>query len=357
MHPVDVFISRLMDLPHRLTEAAFILVAFTIGALVYCYVWERRRSPERLSFRGTMREIFRPDMYKCQTSRADIFNAAFVYTVFLPVLITILTLIGAFISAEAIRGGLVDLFGPHNAMLTSGPAVVAVQTTALFLGGELGVYVGHLMLHKVPLLWALHRVHHSAESLTPFTRFRDHPLDLVFFFVTRSVGVGVVAGSALFLTGTRLDPAAMGIIATIGLFTPFGPDLWRHCHIPISFGWLNRIFNAPVMHQIHHSAELRHRDKNLGGDLMIFDWLFGTLYVPKERETYRWGLNDDELGENNPHVTLRGFYLEPLATAWQVIRGKPKAEAPVRPEADAASRPGQPGSLAIPDPVAGANAG
>ena len=74
-----------------------------------------------------------------------------------------------------------------------------------------------------------------------------------------------------------------------------------------------------MLHQIHHSAEPRHRDKNLGGQLSVFDWLFGTIYVPQGREAYRWGLNDRELGENNPHVRLRDFYFEPAAHAWRLL--------------------------------------
>ena len=76
------------------------------------------------------------------------------------------------------------------------------------------------------------------------------------------------------------------------------------------------------MHQLHHSAELRHRDRNFGTQLAIFDWLFGTLYIPAAREQYRLGLNEQELGDNNPHVRLRDFYLEPAGHAWRLLTGK-----------------------------------
>ncbi len=48
--------------------------------------------------------------------------------------------------------------------------------------------------------------------------------------------------------------------------------------------------------------------------------MFGTLYLPEKGEQYRWGLNESEIGANNPHMTMRAFYLEPLQHAWGVIR-------------------------------------
>lgn len=79
------------------------------------------------------------------------------------------------------------------------------------------------------------------------------------------------------------------------------------------------------MHQVHHSAELRHRDVNMGGSGYLYDWLFGTAYIPERGETWRWGLNDDELGERNPHLTLSEFYVEPLRRMRQVL-GKHKIQ-------------------------------
>lgn len=71
-----------------------------------------------------------------------------------------------------------------------------------------------------------------------------------------------------------------------------------HVHVHVSYGnWVNRIVLAPVMHNLHHSIELPHRDKNYGVILTVWDWMFGTLYLPKKNETWRWGLNEVEFGE------------------------------------------------------------
>jgi len=67
-------------------------------------------------------------------------------------------------------------------------------------------------------------------------------------------------------------------------------DVFDHSHVPVSFGWLDRIFNGPGLHAIHHSAESRHRDKNFsnGFRLSIWDWIFGTLYLPKRVSYIDW---------------------------------------------------------------------
>lgn len=67
----------------------------------------------------------------------------------------------------------------------------------------------------------------------------------------------------------------------------------RHSHIWISYGWyLSHIFSSPAMHQIHHSTKEEHIDKNFSRIFSFWDYLFGTLYVPKIREEFTVGLVD-----------------------------------------------------------------
>lgn len=312
--------AGIVDAPGRLVQGLAVAALFVLTTVAFVLIRDWRRHARGSRLAGAAREVFRRDLYRHTTTRADVWNYAFVYAIFLPVIAAFIGVVGAVVSSELVQARLTEIFGQQAVVLESRGAIIAVQAFGLFVGAELGIYVAHLLLHKVPPLWALHRVHHSAEALTFFTRFRDHPLDLMFIIPGRVVGGGLIGGATLFVSGTSIDASAVAIVTGIGMLIPFGPDLWRHCHIPLSFGALNRVFNAPIMHQIHHSAEPRHFDKNLGGELMIFDWLFGTLYLPEKGEAYRWGLNDRELGANNPHVTLRGFYLEPFAYAWRKLK-------------------------------------
>ena len=68
----------------------------------------------------------------------------------------------------------------------------------------------------------------------------------------------------------------------------------RHSHIWVAYPqWISHILISPAMHQIHHSAERRHFDKNLGYHLAIWDRLAGTLYIPEGRETFALGIGPE----------------------------------------------------------------
>jgi sterol desaturase/sphingolipid hydroxylase (fatty acid hydroxylase superfamily) len=81
-----------------------------------------------------------------------------------------------------------------------------------------------------------------------------------------------------------------GVNIVLLLYFAFAFQL-RHSHIWLSYGpILSWIFISPAQHQIHHSMERRHVDKNFGFTLAIWDAMFGCLYVPKERERFRFGV-------------------------------------------------------------------
>jgi sterol desaturase/sphingolipid hydroxylase (fatty acid hydroxylase superfamily) len=281
-----------------------------------------RRSAEKRGLKHVFGQVFRRDLFTHASSRIDVGNYALSLLLWLPVMRVVITSIATFISLNAVYGLLGASFGQAQPMVAR-EAIVPIQVLLLFLSAEFGAYWAHRALHRVPILWSIHRVHHSAEALTIFTRLRDHPLDFIWMGLGRVAGGAVVGAPLFYLLGTPMDARSMETyLAISAVALPFGFDVWRHSHLPISLGPLNYILGAPVLHQIHHSAELRHRDKNLGAELAIFDWMFGTLYIPSKDERYRWGLNDSEWGEANPHRTLRDFYCEPFRYAGRLVAAK-----------------------------------
>jgi sterol desaturase/sphingolipid hydroxylase (fatty acid hydroxylase superfamily) len=73
-------------------------------------------------------------------------------------------------------------------------------------------------------------------------------------------------------------------------------------------GVLGRIFVSPAYHQVHHSSNPKHFNKNFGSCLALWDWMFGTLYVPeKEREPLTFGFPD----QPNAH-TVKGELVDPF---------------------------------------------
>lgn len=177
-------------------------------------------------------------------------------------------------------------------------------------------------MHKVPALWALHRAHHSAESANLFTFLRSHPLEHFINGATRIAGTAAGIGAAVYLTGGQMQASTVALIFWYNIFyVLIGFRSVDHLHIPVSYGrFLDVLIGSPVMHQVHHSAEDHHRDVNMAGAGYLFDWLFGTLYVPAKGETWRWGLNESELGDANPHNSLTEFFVEPIRTMLREIR-------------------------------------
>jgi len=110
------------------------------------------------------------------------------------------------------------------------------------------------------------------------------------------------------LTGANVV-TLFGVNAVFGLFRLLSGNL-RHSHIWVAYPrWLSHLLISPAQHQIHHSVELRHRDRNMGTVFAFWDWLFGTLYVPRGRERLTFGVAQ---GVPQEHPTLLDAWWVPL---------------------------------------------
>jgi len=283
------------------------------GSLFYvCFV---RPTLQDRSLRGWIAYLFPREMYTSRSAIVDLKVWILNGLLFIPLFEACVIIFGL-----AAGIGFVDLFegwfGPGPIFTEKVWAVVVVQFLGFWFGQGIGQYSGHLALHRVPVLWAVHRAHHSAESANLFAFLRSHPLEHFINGSTRVAGTAAGTGLALYLTGGKLLPETAATIFWYNIaYVLIGFRSVDHLHIPVSYGkFLDVLVGSPIMHQVHHSAEDHHRDVNMAGAGYLYDWMFGTLYVPAKGETWRWGLNDDELGDANPHNTLRGFFLEPLAT-------------------------------------------
>ena len=157
----------------------------------------------------------------------------------------------------------------------------------------LGFYL-HYLYHKIGWLWELHKVHHSAEVLTPFTLARFHPLQIFIGTSALTVVVAVHSGSAMYFYDDAILTWTVGAVVSWTVING-ALNQFYHSHVWLSYGPLNRILYSPAHHRIHHSALPQHRDKNLGGLITFWDVLFGTHYLPKDTERdFPLGLGDGE---------------------------------------------------------------
>jgi sterol desaturase/sphingolipid hydroxylase (fatty acid hydroxylase superfamily) len=207
---------------------------------------------------------------------------------------------------------LVNTFGRTQPTLPEWPARI-IATVSLFLAYELGYWIDHYLCHRVPILWEFHKVHHTAEVLTPFTQFRVHPVDGVLNANIIAITMAITNGAMNYLFGeTNYQYAITDRNVLFVLFVHAYLHL-QHSHLWIPFrGVLGRIFSSPAHHQVHHSANPIHFNKNLGSCLAVWDWLFGTLHIPaKEPEKLTFGVQTADEVRDNVHA-ITGGLIDPL---------------------------------------------
>ena len=141
------------------------------------------------------------------------------------------------------------------------------------------------------MLWAFHKVHHSAETLTPITVYRTHPVEGI-IFATRAVFVQAVT-IALFVSlfGGSIELVEVyGVNILLFIFNFTGANL-RHSHIRIAYPRvIEQILISPAQHQIHHSSDVSHFNCNFGAALAIWDRVAKTLFTSESSQEITFGL-------------------------------------------------------------------
>jgi sterol desaturase/sphingolipid hydroxylase (fatty acid hydroxylase superfamily) len=130
---------------------------------------------------------------------------------------------------------------------------------------DLVVYLQHVMVHAVPLLWRLHRVHHADLHFDVTTGARFHPIEIVLSMLIKFAAILVVgpAPEAVVVFEVLLNATAMFNHGNVSL--PAAVDRW-----------LRWVVVTPDMHRVHHSIEDDETNSNFGFNLPWWDRLFGT---------------------------------------------------------------------------------
>jgi sterol desaturase/sphingolipid hydroxylase (fatty acid hydroxylase superfamily) len=214
-----------------------------------------------------------------------------------------------------VAAGLDLLLGAAPAGRRPGWPATAAFTLAMGLAFDAARFLSHWLHHRVPVLWEFHKVHHSAQVLTVFTNYRNHPVEAMVELGLRLSAGALVSGvfAHWYDSGiTELTVLNYGAITFVFYLSAH----LRHSHVPLGFGPLERWFISPRMHQLHHSAEARHFDRNFGFMFSCWDRWAGTFYRPAPGETWSLGL-PPEAGRFDSAWRL---YLEPFGRAWALLR-------------------------------------
>jgi sterol desaturase/sphingolipid hydroxylase (fatty acid hydroxylase superfamily) len=270
----------------------YVLSSLIVAIVVYLINKTRKGEAEQVSL---LRWLLPKDVLLHPSSQADyaffVINKILLAGIYASVLLT--SQIGHF----AVTTALEAVLGPSTAQIQPHWGYAVLTTLVIILVLDFSLWALHYLFHKVPFLWDYHKAHHSAEVMTPITAARMHPVEEVF----DSLMVGVVVGSAYAVLQYILGPAAIhiklfeiNIVLAIFYFSAFH---LRHSHVWVRYPyWVQHIFVCPAQHQIHHSVDRKHWDKNMGFIFAFWDWMFGTLYAPKGKEDITFGLGTEEDG-------------------------------------------------------------
>ena len=147
-----------------------------------------------------------------------------------------------------------------------------IKVLATILIFDFAIWLQHLITHKVPILWRLHRVHHADRDIDVTTAIRFHPIEIALSMLLK---IGLVY---------LLGPPAVGIILFEVVLN--GTAMFNHANIKLPLpvdAVVRRVLVTPDMHRVHHSIHRREHDSNYGFALSIWDRMFGTYIAQPEK--------------------------------------------------------------------------
>ncbi len=171
-----------------------------------------------------------------------------------------------------------------------------IEAVLAFILLDFAVWLQHLVMHKVPLLWRAHSVHHSDPDMDVTTALRFHPFELIVSTLYKSAWVAMLGVPVMVALAFEIW------LSTNALFNHSNINLPRRLD-----GIIRPFLVTPDMHLVHHSTDVHEQHKNYGFALTIWDRLAGTYRYKAEagRDDQQIGLA--ELQDSRPVQILWSF--------------------------------------------------
>ncbi len=232
-------------------------------------------------------------------------------------------LVGNVVIAQLAYTGLGLAFGGGRPQHAEGPLLWGFILLATVLIADACNFIVHFAEHKIRLLWEFHKVHHSTLFLIPISNRRIHPVQETIDGGLIMLGVGLWLGGMSYFCGLPIrDNLLLGVDAYF-LANLLSFYHLRHSHIPMSYGWLECIFLSPAQHQLHHSVETMHWDRNFGLLLSCWDQMAGTYLRAAPKRDFRLGLPPAEQAQYTGLVRL--YVVPALNIARMALAGARRA--------------------------------
>ena len=196
-----------------------------------------------------------------------------VFYMFFNFFLFMIVFVGAATVTEKLFINFLSLFGWNLESLhivNLGALPTALQLIIFFLVVDFVQWWTHRLLHRVNFLWEFHKVHHSVEEMGFAAHLRYHWMETVVYKTIQYLPVAILAN-----------------VSSPYVFIVFYAQILighlNHANIRLDYGPLKYIFNNPKMHIWHHSKHLPPERKygvNFGLSISLWDYIFGTAYIP-----------------------------------------------------------------------------
>ena len=168
-----------------------------------------------------------------------------------------------------------DAFGGFSRLQLLARWPLWLQVTFFVVTHDFYIYWMHRWQHRNRYMWRLHEAHHSPVSVDWLSGSRSHCLEILINQTVEFAPIVLLGASP------EVIPLKGAISAVWGMYI--------HANVNVKTGWLQRIINGPEMHRWHHTMGKGMRS-NFSTKLAIWDWMFGTAYLPSERRANDYGV-------------------------------------------------------------------
>ena len=235
-----------------------ILISLVVWVLEISFPWRKEQA------------VFRKDFW------LDVFYMFFNFFLFAIAINGFYKVVGILLQTVGI--GLKSL-----AFIDMGSWPMWLQLIVFFIILDFVQWFTHILLHRYSFLWKFHKVHHSVKEMGFAAHLRYHWMENILYKPLKTFGIMILGG---------FEPEQAYIVH----FFAIAIGHFNHANIKITWGPLKYLLNNPVMHLYHHAYELPKGrfGVNFGISLSVWDYIFGTNYIPEDGGKIQLGFPGDE---------------------------------------------------------------
>ncbi|MGB5131738.1 MAG: sterol desaturase family protein, partial [Steroidobacteraceae bacterium] len=212
-----------------------------------------------------------------------------------------LTALSVFFVSDWTHAHIASRWWPHRWPL-------AAQLVCMLLIVDFTRYWLHRACHRYGFLWRLHEVHHSPDILYSLNVGRFHPLEKLLHWCLDTVPFLLLGVAPAVMAGYLL------IYAVNGFF--------QHSNVRLRYGWLNYCIAGAELHRWHHAQDPRRAACNFSNTTVVWDLLFGTWSLPRDRAVGAVGIPDRAYPRGVVSQMFAPFVRDTAWRPWRLLRAR-----------------------------------